>query len=59
MHQPISFERTDLQEAAQAFARWRKCKPTERARMSRDSVGRALVSSTFLRITSTTLALVP
>ena len=33
MHQPIPSERNNLQEAAHAFARWRKCKPTKRARI--------------------------
>ena len=36
MHQPIPSERTDLQEAAQAFARWRHSKPTSRARIPED-----------------------
>ena len=33
MHQPIPSERSDLQEAAHAFACWRKSKPTKRARI--------------------------
>jgi len=36
MHQPIPSEHTDLQEATQAFARWRQSKPTKRARIPED-----------------------
>ncbi len=33
MHQPIPSERSDLQEAAHAFASWRESKPTKRTRI--------------------------